>query len=203
MYCVGLTGRVGSGKSTVARLFHSLYAIPILSADKLNHELIAPGGEAYEPIINHFGARILGRDQHLNKALLRTMMVQDPAVQTWLEQLLHPLIRAAIENAIKKITSHAYCLIEIPLLIDRSLYPYLDRVLLVDAEEVMQQDRIMQRDEASIEAAQALIKIQASREAYLKTADDVILNTGDVEPLTEQVRELHQLYLAQSAEPRA
>jgi dephospho-CoA kinase len=195
MYCVGLTGRVGSGKSTVARLFHSLYEIPIISADQLNHALIKPSGEGYEAIKSHFGSSILLPDQHINKSLLRSKMVQDPAVQTWLEQLLHPLIRAAIEHEIKKITHHPYCIIEIPLLIDKALYPYLNRVLLVDSEESMQLKRIMQRDQISAASAQALIHIQASREAYLDSADDVILNGGDMEQMAEQIKSLHQGYL--------
>jgi dephospho-CoA kinase len=193
MICIGLTGRVGSGKSTVAQIFKS-YGVPIIHADQINQMLLQPGQAAYEAIKAHFGERILLPNQSLNKRMLRQLMVQHAEVKHWLETLLHPLIQAEIKAAIKKLTDHAYCIIEIPLLIHRKDYSYLNRMLVIDSSPEQQLSHVITRDQVSAADAQGLIDIQASRAAYLAIADDVVLNDSSLDALEEKIKALHLKY---------
>lgn len=196
VYCVGLTGNVASGKSTVASLFAKLGA-HVISADAISKQLTAKNQKATQRIITHFGPEVELHPGVLNRSLLRTRIFSNPLEKKWLEDLLHPLIRQGIEEEITKSKS-PYCIIEIPLLIDKALYPYLNRILVVTAPKSLQVERVMKRDNCSKEEALAILSNQASLEKYCEDADDLLHNEASLKELEHQVEVLHSAYLKQS-----
>lgn len=193
MLIVGLTGGLGSGKSTVAALFGK-HDIPVLDADHIARELVDPGKPAYHAIIEHFGTAICQPNQHINRGKLRDAIFSTPAERHWLEGLLHPLVKTELEARLQTLSA-PYCLVMIPLLVETLPYPYLDRILVVDVNPEQQMLRTMTRDLLSREKIDEIINTQASRDKRLSYADDVIHNDGSLEMLETQVQELHKLYL--------
>ncbi len=193
MYCVGLTGNIASGKSTVAAYFANL-GIDVISADKIAKELTTSAQPAFQGIVNHFGQAILTKTGELDRRYLRQLIFKNPVERIWLEQYLHPMIRKQVE--IQALASKSpYCLIEIPLLRDRALYPYLNRVLLVEAETEQQIERLATRDNSSKADALAILATQADAVTLHKLADDILTNSGSLVELQEKVVELHMRYL--------
>ena len=192
-YCVGLTGSMASGKSTVAQGFADLQ-VPIVNADAIAKALSAPDQAAYTSIVDHFGQAVLNPDQTLNRLRMRELIFTNPSERLWLEGLLHPLIRQSIEQAVQNITA-PYCVVEIPLLKDKKSYPYLNRVLLVKAQPEQQRTRLVTRDQVSEDQALLALSQQIDVETYQSLADDVIVNEGSVEQLRQQVQHWHQTYL--------
>ena len=128
MFCIALTGTIASGKSTVAQMF-AKYSIPVISADAIAKEITRKDAVCYHPIINYFGTSVLIPETgELDRKRLRTLIFADPKKRVWLESLMHPLIRTIIEQRVLMAES-PYCVVEIPLLLDRKLYPYIQRVL--------------------------------------------------------------------------
>jgi len=193
MLVIGLTGGIGSGKSTVADLFAALGA-PVIDADVIARDITLPNGPAFAPIIAHFGTDILQQNGTLNRAALRDLIFTHPQERQWLEALLHPLIRDSIKRQLDNINA-AYCLLVIPLLVETGAYPFINRILVVDAPEALQTERVMTRDQASEAQIKSIIQTQVSREARLSKANDVITNNSTLENLTEQVAALHKKYL--------
>ena len=196
MYCVGLTGRIASGKSTVAELFSALN-VDIISADQIAKQITQPGEPAFIQILSHFGHSLLTTKGTLDRKALRDEIFNAPSERIWLEQLLHPLIRENIENAIQHCKGR-YCIIEIPLLNDKKTYPYLDRILLVEAKHAQQIQRIMDRDHCTDIQAEAILNSQLNDSHYRNLADDIIINNGTIIDLKLQVHRLHTDYLHQS-----
>lgn len=193
VFCVGLTGNIGSGKSTVAKAFFSL-GVPILSADKISKELTTRGQPTTAKIITHFGPSIETSSGEIDRAKLRQVIFNHPQERQWLESLLHPLIRNEITQQINK-TFGPYCLIEIPLLRDKTHYPYLNRILVVLANKKNQLERLTQRDKCTLEDAKKILATQASAEALRSIADDVLMNDSDLGSLKKKVEALHGMYL--------
>lgn len=192
VYCVGLTGNIASGKSTVSNLF-AQRQIDVISADQIARQLTQKGQPACQAIIEYFGDDIQQQGE-LNRARLRERMVSNPAARQWLEQLLHPLIREAIANAVAACQS-PYCIIEIPLLTDKNHYPYLQRILLVTASETTQIKRVMQRDHCSQKQAEAMLALQPDIATRLTLYDDRIDNDAGLGTLEQAVETLHKKYL--------
>ena len=195
MYCIGLTGNIASGKSTVAAYFSDL-GVAVISADKIAKELTASKKPAFNDIINHFGASVLTADGELNRRYLRQLIFNNAPERLWLEKLLHPLIQKQIKDEIGKVVG-AYCVIEIPLLLDKSNYPYLNRVLLIQAELEQQIARLRVRDNSSREEALAILATQADENTRLSLADDILTNAGSLAQLKEKVDVLHKKYTLQ------
>ncbi len=195
MRIAGLTGGIGSGKSIVADMFLALGA-DIIDTDEIAHQLVVPDGACYNILLEHFGNDILLPDTTLNRSLLREIIFNNPDEKQWLESLLHPLIR----DEVKKQASNSaapYCIIVIPLLAEtykQGNYTYLDRIIVVDCDPKVQLQRAMERDGVSEASAQTIIDAQATREARLKIADDIINNDQHIEHLRQQVAALHQQY---------
>lgn len=194
MYCVGLTGNIASGKSTVASQFANL-GIDVISADLIAKKLTAIGQPAFKQIVKHFQPTVLTPTGELNRRHLRELIFNSDEDRLWLETLLHPLIREQIQHEI----SHChtpYCLIEIPLLTDKSSYPYLNRVLLVLAKHEQQIARLNWRDGSSREQSLAILKTQANETTLRMLADDVLMNDGSLEALQAQIIQLNHQYLS-------
>ncbi|MFI4919014.1 MAG: dephospho-CoA kinase [Legionellales bacterium] len=196
VYCVGLTGNIASGKSTAAAIFSKL-GIVIINADEIARKLTAVNQASYKQISEYFGQEILLSDGQINRRQLRDIVFSNQEARQWLEKLLHPLIRKKIEDEITLCDS-PYCVIEIPLLIDKINYPYLNKILLINAPIDVQVARVMTRDHCSKEQALAVLSTQADVKVRLKYADDVITNNAELNLFEQQVRKLHELYLEQA-----
>ncbi len=193
MLVIGLTGGIGSGKSTVAKLFAEK-GIPIIDTDQLAREVTLPGQPALKAIIDKFGDTILLPDKTLDRAQLRKQVFKDPLKRSWLEALLHPLIRAEAKRQIQ-LTKSKYCIVVIPLLVETMPNPLIDRILVVDTTLEHQLHRAKARDSLSEQEIKNIIESQVSREQRLKAADDIILNDGTLDHLQQQVDQLHLQYL--------
>ncbi|CDZ78408.1 Dephospho-CoA kinase [Legionella massiliensis] len=193
MFCIGLTGTIASGKSTVSHLFQE-QGVVVISADEAARALTAINQPALNAIAKHFSQAVISPSGELNRAALREIIFRKPQERIWLEQLLHPLIRQYMKD--KVVTSVGpYALIEIPLLNSRSDYPYLDRVLLVLANREQQIERVMQRDNCSRTQAESILAVQSNEEAKKKLADDIILNDSTLDDLAKKIEILHGQYL--------
>ncbi len=195
-YSVGLTGNIASGKSTVAELFSDV-GVQIINADQVSRQLTAKDTAAYKEIISHFGTLMVLENGELNRRLLRERIFTNPEDRIWLEQLLHPLIRQQLEQQIRHCIT-PYCIVEIPLLINKDPYPYLNKILLVTTSSDIQIQRVMQRDHCTKEHALAIISVQPPINERLKYADDVIVNDFGYNELATEVSRLHLKYLNES-----
>ena len=193
MLVVGLTGGISSGKSTVADLF-AKKDVPIIDADQLARALTIPGTPALNQIIKLFGQEIVLPDGTLDRKKLGNLIFRDATKRKQLEELLHPLIRAEMKRQIEALNT-PYCIAMIPLLLETTQNPLINRILVVDTSEESQISRTMARDHLSREAVEAILKTQMDRQKRLSLADDVICNDGTYENLIPQVDELHEDYL--------
>lgn len=196
---IGLTGGIASGKSTVAQRFHEL-GVPVVDADESARSVVALGTPGLEQISRRFGAKVLTAGGELDRRALRNLIFADPSQRRDLEAILHPLIRADMdENAAA--AQGPYLIMAIPLLIEGGEHlKRVDRVLVVDVTEEVQLQRVMARDGGNSTQARAILAAQASRENRIKAADDVLLNEGSVSELRQAVDGLHQRYLRLAAE---
>jgi dephospho-CoA kinase len=198
MYAVGLTGGIGSGKSTVADCFAAL-GVPVIDTDVVARELTAPGGATLEAIRKAFGETVMQAEGNLDRAALRHLVFSDAGARRRLEAILHPRIRQAVEQALAKLTT-PYALIVIPLLVETGAYRgVLNRVLVVDCPEEKQIARVKARSGLAEEEVKAILAAQVSRAERRAAADDILLNTGSPEALCAEVEQLHQRYLALAA----
>jgi len=193
MLKIGLTGGIGSGKSTVAKFFAEL-GIEIIDADSIVHELLVPNTPTYQKIIEHFGERIVAKDHMLDRKLLRQLIFNDINEREWLEDLLHPIIfQIMLKRA--DLAKSPYCVLVIPLLFETNASFIVDRVLVVASSEADQLGRSSKRDQSDIHEIKKIILSQIDGETRLKQADDVIYNNGSLQELKDQVLKLHQQYL--------
>lgn len=200
MFVVGLTGGIGSGKSTVADGFAAL-GVPVIDTDAIARELTLPGGAALDAIRAAFGDSVTQADGTLDRAALRRRIFSDAAARRQLEAILHPRIRQGVEQTLAKLDA-PYALIVIPLLVEVGGYrDVLNRVLVVDCPEHQQLARVMARSGLARDEVVAILAAQASRAERLAAADDVIVNTSAPEALPPQVAALHRRYLALAAVP--
>ena len=195
MYVVAITGGIGSGKTTVANQFAAL-GIEVVDADLIAREVVEPGTPALTAIASHFGPGILDEQGRLDRRALRERIFSDPAAKSWLNALLHPIIRSEMLRQCAAANS-PYCLLVVPLLVENRLTELADRVLVIDVDEATQIERTCRRDGVSREQAQAILASQASRSERLAMADDVLDNqSGTTETIRERILALHETYLA-------
>jgi dephospho-CoA kinase len=193
MIVIGLTGGIGSGKSTVADLF-AANGVPIIDTDVIARNVTATGQPALIAIINQFGEEILTPSGELNRAHLRKIIFTDPQKKFWLEQLLHPLIRAEVASQVATLKA-PYCIVVIPLLFETSPNPIINRVLAVQSLPDQQIIRVSSRDGTDAQIITKIIDSQISSEKRLELADDIIYNTASIAELIPQVNLLHEEYL--------
>ena len=191
---VGLTGGIGSGKSSVGRLF-AAHGITVVDADAISRSMTAAGGAAIASLRAAFGAAFIDATGALDRARMRARVFQNEQAKKALEAILHPMIRAET-NAQAAAATSPYVMLEIPLLVESKTYrARCQRILVVDVPEAMQEARVMTRDRLSLEETRRIIAAQATRAERLAAADDVIDNSGTPEALGPQVDRLHQSYL--------
>lgn len=194
MLVVGLTGGIGSGKSTVAKRF-AVLGTPVIDADQLAHELVRPGQPALQEIVQTFGSQILNSDGSLNRAAMRQRVFADNAERKRLENILHPRIHATMRGFLQNIhESAAYAILVIPLLLESGQTDVCQRILVVDIPETLQIERVKQRNSHSDAEIRAILKVQCSRAQRLAAADDIIDNSGDIAHLITQTDTLHHRY---------
>jgi dephospho-CoA kinase len=197
-YTVGLTGGIGSGKSTAGRAFEAR-GVTVIDADALAHALTQAGGAAMAQIRDAFGPEYVDALGALDRARMRALVFADAAAKARLETILHPAIRAETLRRADAATG-AYVMLMIPLLIESGVArSRCDRVLVVDCPEAEQLRRVMARSGLSADAVKAIMATQASRAERLAAADDVIDNGADVAAIEPQVETLHTRYLALAA----
>lgn len=201
-YCVGLTGGIGSGKSTVAAHFVRLGA-DLIDTDAIARELTATGGAALPQLCAAFGQNILTADGALDRAAMRQRVFSNPAARQRLEAILHPRIRE-LALARSQASQAPYVLFDVPLLAESPVWQaHCARILVVDCPTELQISRVMPRNGLSREEVERILASQASRTERLAIADDVIDNSSDLPHLEAQIPPLHQHYLHAAQSRRA
>ena len=198
-FIVGLTGGIGSGKSTIAGAFKRL-GVRVIDADQASRAVVAPGSDALSAIINHFSGDQLLIDGQLNRAVLRDIIFNNPEQKVWLEELLHPLIGEWITMQVQQPSSSPYIILESPLLFETDQYKSVNTSLLVDLSPDLQKHRASKRDGVSTEQIQAIIDTQMSRERKISIANYIFDNSLTLESIDKRVLNLHHQFenLAQS-----
>lgn len=193
-YVVVLTGGVAAGKSAVARRFEAL-GVAVYDADVGAREVVSPGSPALAEIGSAFGQAVLDADGALDRRAMRERAFADPGARARLEAIIHPRVRTWLRSKVVA-DRGPYCMLAIPLLVEnRAEYDWVDRVLVVDAPEELQIERLMQRDGVTRGHAESMLAAQSTREQRLAVADDVIVNDGGESALDPQVATLHARYL--------
>lgn len=192
MLRIGLTGGIGSGKSTVAEMFARKGA-PIVDTDEIAHELVRAGQPALREIEQAFGPEVISADGNLDRAQMRGRIFSDASERKRLEAILHPRIRDTVQQRIANLVA-PYCVIVVPLLVETRFDELVDRVLVVDVDKKQQLERTKARDQLSAAAIDAVIAAQAGRSRRLARADDVIANKGTLEQLEREVERLDIRY---------
>lgn len=190
MLKVGLTGGIGSGKSTVGRLFMEL-GVPLIDADAVAREVVQPGQPALDDIAERFGADALLPDGALNRPRLRTLVFSNPEARHDLERITHPRIRQRICTWLDE-QEGPYCILESPLLLETDQRQLVDRVIVVDVPVALQIKRTVERDGVDEAQVRAIIEAQISRTLRLQAADDIISNETTIADLRRQVSQIHQ-----------
>lgn len=192
---VGLTGGIGSGKSTVVRLFGNL-GVHWVDADDVARQVVEPGTPALAAIADHFGEDILTREGALDRARLRQIVFADPEQRKWLESLLHPRIREELVRQLRPADYDLpYVILVSPLLLETDQHQLVDRILVVDVPVELQISRTTARDSNSREQVERIIAAQMPREERLARADEVIDNNRPVGEVELQVREMHKRFM--------
>ena len=194
-FVIGLTGGVAAGKTEVTRRFEAL-GITIADADVAARAVVSPGSDGLARIVAHFGSGILLADGQLDRAALRERIFSSAQERQALEALTHPAIRELLRQTCEQAGSPD-AIAAIPLLAEaggRQQYPWLDRILVVDAPVAVQHARLMQRDGTTADLADRMIAAQASREERLALADDVVVNDGHPDHLQAEVERLDAVY---------
>ncbi len=199
-FVVGLTGGIGSGKSTVAELFAG-HGVAIVDADAVAHALTAPGGRGIAPLRAAFGDSILRADGALDRLAMRAQAFSDPQVKERLEAILHPMIRDACEAAIGEAVDAPYVMLVVPLLVESGAYAKrIDRLLVVDCPEETQVARVVARSGLPADEVRRIMSTQSTRARRLAAASDVLDNAGGTAALQLPVARLHAEYCALAQE---
>lgn len=201
MLVIALTGGIGSGKSTVSEIFESKN-IPIIDTDIIARQIVEQGKPAYEKTIKIFGEEILNKDRSINRQRLRQIIFSSDKDRLQLENILHPLIWDDVKTQLALVTTSSlsippYCIVVVPLLLEnlsKTIPVNFNRILVIDTDEALQIDRTKKRDGCDDSTIKNIIKSQVSRQTRIDAADDIILNTGDLNYLDEQVENLHKQY---------
>lgn len=196
MSIFGLTGGIGSGKSAAAKIFQNL-GVPVIDADDVAREVVMPNTSALRSIVGYFGQSVLLDDGSLNRKQLRATIFEYPEKKTWLENLLHPLIRKTISNQLAewRRASVPMALLSSPLMFETGQDQLVDKVIVIDVTEAIQIERASARDQQSIASIRAIIASQISRQERLARADYIVDNNGTLDELSTRVQQLYRQLL--------
>ena len=193
---IALTGGIGSGKTSIASIFKSL-GVPIIDSDTISKEIILPGKPCFKDIVNEFGEEILTDKGTIDRYKLRDIIFNNDKARIKLENITHPIIFKNIDIQISLI-NYPYCLVIVPLLVETKSTERFDRILVIDALESLQFERIVKRDDISPILIKKIIKTQAKRKERLRYANDIIVNNGKIMNLNKSINTLHKKYLGLS-----
>ena len=195
-FTVGLTGGIGSGKSTVAEFFRECGAT-VIDSDAISHQLTKAGGTAIPAIRSAFGDDYIDTAGAMDRPRMRRLVFADTEARQRLEAILHPMIRTELLAQVQAATDAAYLLLVVPLLLEAAGYNKLvQRILVVDCAEETQVDRTVRRSGMNTAEVLSIMAQQIGRDTRLQRADDIIHNDGDLNALRAQVELLHKRYLA-------
>lgn len=194
MLKIGLTGGIGSGKSTAAKYFTKL-RVPVIDADKIARKLLTPNTKIYKKALSHFGKEFLTPRKTINRKKLRDLIFSNKKERIWLEKLLHPAIQQKMHQLVTK-TKAPYCILMAPLLFETKFPLKTDRILAIDCWKKDQIKRSRNRDNGSLKEIQTIIKTQINRASRLRKSDDIIHNTSTLDNLKKEVKKLHRYYLS-------
>jgi len=198
MLKIGLTGGIGSGKSTVAEMF-SNFGITIIDADIIAHQLTQPGSDCINEIRQLFGEDFFDDNGELNRRKIAQAVFSNPSKKTALEKILHPKIRRRILQEIEQSSHDDYIILAIPLLFETDFTDLVDRIIVVDADDDIRIHRIQQRDHRPEEQIKDIMNAQIDRDLRLQQAHDILYNNGEIQALHEAVSLLHRKYLKMSS----
>ena len=193
---IALTGGIGSGKTSIASIFKSL-GVPIIDSDTISKEIILPGKPCFKDIVNEFGEEILTNKGTIDRYKLRDIIFNNDKARIKLENIIHPIIFKNIDIQISLI-NYPYCLVIVPLLIETKSTERFDRILVIDALESLQFERIVKRDDISPILIKKIIKTQVKRKERLRYANDIIVNNDTIMNLNKSINTLHKKYLGLS-----
>jgi dephospho-CoA kinase len=201
---IGVTGGVACGKSTVSAIFAQLGAA-VIDTDVIARDLVKVGSDGLGELISAFGPGILAADQSLDRSHLRALVFASPAARHRLDSILHPRIQAEAQRQVSSVRQSPYIALVVPLLAESGQYGWVDRVLVIDQPRAMQEQMLVGRDRIDRTLAIAMIEAQASRDARLAIADDVIRNSGSLAQLQQQTlcvdRRYRALFLDREGSP--
>ena len=197
MLKVGLTGGIGCGKSTAVDAFRAL-GIPIVDADQISKDMVKQGSEALKEIAKVFGNDLLLKNGELNRALLKQKIFSDLAELKKLEKILHPRIKAEIQNQISAIKNQTYVIVDVPLLVEKKYDSMFERIVVIDCLPEQQIKRVTVRDTLDQSSIEKIMQNQASRAQRKHVATDIIDNTQDKKNLILQINRLHKELVALS-----
>lgn len=192
----GLTGGIGSGKSTVAELLEE-YGVPVVSADELSRVVVAPGSEGLRLVVERFGPEIVGEDGGLDRRKMAAVVFRDPERRRELEAILHPRIRDRFEQVLDALekAGHEVAVYEVPLLFERNLQGEMKAVILVTAPMDVRVARVRSRDDVTETEVRARIAAQMDEDQKRRRADYIIENTGSLDELRREVEFLMARFL--------
>ena len=194
---IGITGGIGSGKTTVANMFADL-GVAVIDADEVARAIVARGEPAHQEIVEAFGREILDPSGEIDRARMRDRVFSDPVKRERLEAIVHPRVYAELEKRLDR-AAGPYAIVVVPLLIETGGGGLVDRVLVVDTPEELQIERTRRRDGATREAVEKILAAQIDRRSRLAAADDIIENAASETALRDAVSVLHQKYLGASS----
>jgi len=189
---IGLTGGIGSGKSTACEIF-SEFGVPVIDADIIAHSLVRPGMPALEEIAKAFGNEVISKDGTLDREKIRDQIFTNETERKKLENILHPSVYKEISIQVENI-NFKYCIISIPLLLETNATMAVDRILVIDVPRELQLERASNRDKINKSDIESIIDSQISRKQRLAAADDIVNNEGNIENLHRQISGLHEYY---------
>lgn len=198
-YIVGVTGGIGSGKTSVTNAFAD-FGIDIVDTDVLARKALEVGSPLLAEVFNHFGTHLMQADKSLNRAKLREEVFTNPSSKQWLEDLVHPWVKQQTLLELSQATS-SYIILVSPLLIESGQLNLVKRLLVVDLKQEQQIERTVIRDASNKELVAKIIEQQLARTKRLSFADDIIDNSKDLPYMMQQVNKLHTKYLHLATQP--
>lgn len=190
---IGLTGGIGSGKTTIADLFHDL-GVPYVDADHVAREVVQPGEPCLDAIVNRYGEQILTPDGTLDRAQLRHLIFSTPTEKEWLEQLTHPVIKARLISQLNNQIG-PYVLLVHPLLFEKGQDNLCQYTIAVSVPQALQIARVTARDRNSVAQVERILATQLSNEERCNKANFILKNTSNHEELSGRVLKLHNKIL--------